>query len=143
MENTQATPSFRPNFKTDRSVWLVCLLNIVTCNIYGIYFYSVLTNDVNTICTKRDGKKTMHYCLMYFVFSWLTCGIYPFIWFHKLSARIGEEARARGINTGFDASTFWLWNVLGTLIIVGPFIYTHKLCTTMNQICQSCNTNGY
>lgn len=144
MDNNQTTTqSFRPNFKTDRNMWICILLNLVTCGIYGIYFFTKLANDVNTISTKRDGQKTMHYCLMLFVFSWLTCGIYPLIWFHKISARIGDEARARGIQTDFGASTYWLWNVLGSIILVGPFIYLYQLCKTMNAICENYNTMGY
>ena len=27
----------------------------------------------------------------------------------------------------FNATDFWLWNILGSLIVVGPFIYVHKL----------------
>lgn len=144
MDNNQTTAqSFRPNFKTDRKMWVVILLSLITCGIYGIVFYTKLADEINIIATKRDGKKTMHYCLMIFIFSWLTCGIYPLIWFHGISARIGDEARSRGIATDFGASTYWLWYILGSIIIVGPFIYLHKLCKTMNDICQSYNTNGY
>ena len=50
--------------------------------------------------------------------------------------------RCRGINTEFGAGTFWLWNVLGSMICVGPFIFLHKLCQTMNAACENYNRTG-
>ena len=132
---------FRP-LKTDRSMIMFLLLNLVTCGIYSIVFYSSLGEDLNMIIKGRDGKNTMHYCLMYFLLAPLTCGIYGVVWFHSLSARIGNEARARGLATNFGAGSFWLWNVLGSLILVGPFIYLYQLCSTMNMLSDDYNRKG-
>jgi hypothetical protein len=128
--------------KTDRSMIKVILLSIVTCGIYGLIFYASIGDDMNLLATPRDGKKTMSYWLLIFLIAPLTCSIGAIVWFHKLSERIGEEARARGIYTNFGAGTYWLWNVLGSLIIVGPFIYLHQLCTTMNAICENQNAKN-
>lgn len=38
---------------------------------------SNISTDINTIASRYDGKKTMHYCLVLFIFSWLTLGIVP------------------------------------------------------------------
>ena len=35
----------------------------------------------------------MHFCLVAFIFSWLTFGIVPFVWMIKLTARVGNELR--------------------------------------------------
>ena len=109
---------------------------------YSIIFFSMLSDDVNFVARARDGKKTMHYCLLFFIVGPITCEIGTFVWFHNISHRIGEEARMRGIRTSFGATSFWLWNVLGALILVGPFIYMYQLCKTMNQIGESFNANG-
>ena len=90
---------------------------------------SNISTDINTIASRYDGKKTMHYCLVLFIFSWLTLGIVPLVWNHKISDRIGAELTRRGIDYQFGAGTFWGWGILGSLILVGPFIYTHKLLT--------------
>lgn len=103
---------------------------------------SEVSSDINTIAGRYDGKKTMHYCLVFFVFSWLTFGILPIIWYHKLSNRIGNELNRRGIPYSFSAATLWLWGVLGSLIIVGPFIYTHKLLKSMNLLAADYNVKG-
>lgn len=129
-------------FTTSRALWKYVLFNFLTCGIYSIVFHSVLGDDLNQLASRRDHKNTMHYCLVYFLLAPVTLGVFSFIWMHQLSARIGDEARARGINTTFGAATFWLWGVLGILIFVGPFIYYHKVCTTMNAICTHHNTTG-
>ena len=128
--------------KTNRGLLKYILLNMVTFGIYGIVVMSTISTDINEIASRYDGKKTNHYCLMAFLFSWLTCGISPFVWFHKISDRIGNELRRRGIMYDFGAGTFWGWNVLGALIGVGPLVYAHKLFKAMNLLCSHYNVNG-
>lgn len=128
--------------KTNREWWKLMIFSCLTFGIYGIIFYSSVGEDINKLASKRDHKKTMHYCLVFFLLAPLTCGVFSFIWLHTLSARIGEEARARGIKTDFGPATFWLWGILGSFIVVGPFIYFHQLCKTMNAICAHHNATG-
>lgn len=127
---------------TNRSLLKFVLLSIITLGIYGIVVMSKVSTDINLIASKHDGKKTMHYCLVLFIFSWLTFGIVPLVWGHRISARIGQELTRRGIDYDFGASTFWLWNILGSLIIVGPFVYTHKLLKSMNLLSEDYNKKG-
>lgn len=138
------TANFAPviQLKTNRSLLKFILLSIITLGIYSIVVMSGVSTDINMIAGKYDGKKTMHYCLVIFVFSWLTFGILPIVWFHKLSNRIGNELNRRNIMYEISGSTFWLWGVLGGLIIVGPFIYTHKLLKSMNLLAADYNING-
>ena len=128
MENTY-TPSTAPvaQLKTNRGLIKLILLSLITFGIYPLVLWSSVSNDINTIATRYDGKKTTHYLLMAFVFSWLTFGIAPFVWSHKICARIGNELKRRGIGYSFGAGTFWGWNILGALIGIGPLVYTHKL----------------
>ncbi len=138
------TANFAPviQLKTNRSLLKFILLSIITLGIYSIVVMSGVSTDINMIAGKYDGKKTMHYCLVIFVFSWLTFGILPIVWFHKLSNRIGNELNRRNIMYEISGSTFWLWGVLGGLIIVGPFIYTHKLLKSMNLLAADYNIKG-
>ena len=128
--------------KTNRGLLKFILLSLITFGIYGIVVMSNVSSDINTIASRYDGKKTMHYCLVLFIFSWLTLGIVPLVWGHRLANRIGAELRRRGINYQFGAGTFWGWGILGTLIIVGPFIYSHKLLKSMNLLSADYNVNG-
>ncbi len=129
------------NLKTDRNYITFLLLNIITCGIYAIFLNSAIGEDLNIIAA-RDGKKTMHYCLVYFVLAPLTLGIWGLVWFHQLSERMGDELRRRGIDYNFNASTFWLWNVLGSFIFVGPIVYTVKYIKAINLLAEDYNLNG-
>lgn len=149
MENIQE--SFAPiqqniapavQLKTNRGLLKFILLSLVTFGIYSIVAMSSVSTDINIIASKYDGKKTMHFCLLSFVFSWLTCGIGVFVWYHKLSNRIGNELKRRNIDYSFNASSFWLWTLLGSFIVIGPFIYCHKLFKAMNLIAEDYNING-
>ena len=84
----------------------------------------------------------MHFCLMSFILTPITLGIYTLVWYHQLSNRIGAELKRRGIDFDFGAKDFWLWNILGSLIFVGPFIYVHKLCKAMNLFSEDFNMRG-
>ncbi len=139
-------PAYAPapvvKLNTNRSLLKFILLNIVTLGIYGIVILSGISTDINTIASRYDGKKTMHYCLIFFLLTGLTLGIAPLVWFHRLSARIGKELTRRGIAYSFGAGSFWGWNVLGAFIVVGPFIYLYKLLQAMNLLCADYNAKG-
>ena len=128
--------------KTNRGLLKTILLSIITLGIYPLVLFSNISTDINTIASRYDGKKTTHYCLMAFVFSWLTLGIAPFVWCHKISARIGNELNRRNIDYGFSAGSFWGWCVLGSLIAIGPLVYYHKLFKAMNLLSEDYNVNG-
>ena len=141
MENVNTAPAI--HLKTNRGWLKFILLTIITCGIYAIVFYSKISTDINLIASRYDGKKTMHYCLLTFVIAPITLGIGGIVWCHKISARIGNELARRGIAYSFGAGTFWGWNVLGSLLFgVGPFIYLHKLCKSMNLLCGDYNARG-
>lgn len=124
---------------TNRSLTKFILLGIITLGIYQIVVLSIISTEINVVASRNDGKHTMHFCLIYFLFSWLTLGIAPLVWYHRLSARIGDEQARRGMVQTISAGTFWGWGVLGSFIIVGPFIYCYKLLHAMNDICDDYN----
>ena len=72
----------------------------------------------------------------------ITLGIADLVWYHRISNRIGGELQRRGLDYDFGAKDFWLWGILGSLIVVGPFIYTHKLFKAMNALSENYNVNG-
>ncbi len=144
MENNtyQTNPAPVAQLKTDRGLVKFILLSLVTLGIYSIVYYSCISSDINIIASRYDGKKTMHFCLMSFILTPITLGIYTLVWYHQLSNRIGAELKRRGIDFDFGAKDFWLWNILGSLIFVGPYIYVHKLCKAMNLLSEDFNMRG-
>ena len=128
--------------KTNRGLLKYILLSLITLGIYPLVIMSCISTDINLIASRYDGKKTMHFCLLAFIFTGLTLGIAPIVWYHRISARIGNELSRRGIAYSFGAGSFWGWNVLGSLIGIGPFVYMHKLLKAMNLLSEHYNVNG-
>ena len=138
MDNMQP---LRP-LRTERSLLKYFFLGLLTLGIYDIVVECHISEELNEVASRHDGKHTMHYLWIFFLLSWLTCGIANLVWYHRTSARMGDELRRRGIDYNFGASDFWLWNILGSLIFVGPFIYVHKRMEAMNYINADYNSIG-
>ena len=48
-----------------------------------------------------------------------------------------QELQARNLGYEFDAGTFWGWGFFGSVILIGPFVFVHKLLKSMNLINES------
>ena len=101
---------------TNRSLAKLLFLGILTLGIYPIVIYTRMARELNRIVGDRDGRKTMHFCLMTFVFAPLTLGIADAVWWHRFSNRIGVELARRGLPYRFSAGTFWGRNLFSILI---------------------------
>ena len=128
--------------KTNKGLLKTILLSIVTFGIYPLVVMSAVGDDVNVVASRYDGKKTMHFCLLAFIVFPITLGIAGIVWYHRVSNRIGNELKRRGIAYSFSAADYWLWNVIGSIIVVGPFIYMHKLFKATNLMCADYNVKG-
>lgn len=142
-QNTTMTQSISPALKldTNRSLVKMIFLSLITFGIYGIVIWSRIVDEINITASRYDGKKTCPY----FATLWLTMltyGIFALVWQHNFSNRVGAEVKRRGYDYNFSASDFWLWGILGSLIIVGPLVYCHKLMKAMNMINENYNIYG-
>ena len=128
--------------KTNKGLLKTILLSLITFGIYALVVMSSVSNDINIVASRYDGKKTMHFCLLAFIVSPITFGIGSIVWYHKISNRIGAELKRRAIAYSFSAADFWLWNVLGAMIVIGPFVYLHKMFKAVNFMNAHYNVNG-
>ena len=141
MENTINTAPVG-QLKTNKGLLKTILLSLITFGIYPLVVMSAVSNEVNIVASRYDGKKTIHFCLLVFLVAPITCGIAGIVWYHRISARIGAELQRRGIDYSFGAGTYWGWSVLGALIGVGPLVYMHKLFKAVNKMNAHYNVNG-
>lgn len=132
----------KTNLRTERSFVSYFFLSIITLGIYALVQECHISEEINEVVSPHDGKHTMHFALIFFIFSWLTLGIVPLVWYHRTSNRIGDELRRRGIHMDFGADTFWLWAVVGSLIAIGPYVYVYKRLHAMNAMNQDYNEKG-
>lgn len=95
------------------------------------------------LASRYAGEKTIHYCLLFFLVGPVVLGIAYLVWHHNLCARVGDELTRRGItNCRLSGADYWLWGILGSFIIIGPFVSSCKLFNAMNILCASYNQSG-
>lgn len=140
MENVVTAPVGQ--LKTNKGLLKTILLSFITFGIYPLVVMSAVSNDINIVASRYDGKKTMHFCLLTFVVAPITFGIAGIVWYHKVSNRIGAELKRRGIAYKFSAASYWLWAVLGSMIGIGPLVYMHKMFKAVNKMNAHYNING-
>lgn len=124
--------------KTNRSLWVYILLNIVTCGIYSLYFINALVKDMNVACG-GDGRKTAG-LIKLILLSIITCGIYNWIWYYNLGDRLASNAPRYGMNFQENGTTILLWKLLGVFLFgIGPFIAMHIIIKNTNMLCKAYN----
>lgn len=124
-----------------RSLVKMVLLGLITAGIYPTVIWSRIVTEMNIAASRRDGKRTMPYFAM-MMLAPFTLGIYVFVWMHQFCERVGQQLKIRSCDYRFGARDFWIWLVLGSLILVGPFVFVHKLMKSMNLINSHYNTWG-
>lgn len=142
-EPVRTVGKYLPRLKlpTGRGLGKMFFLGILTLGIYPTVIWSRIVTELNIAASRYDGERAMPYFGM-LMLAPITLGIYPLVWIHQFCRRIGEELARRGIGYKFGPSAFWLWGILGSLIIVGPFVFTHKLMKAMNKLNADFNVRG-
>lgn len=126
--------------KENRSMLVVILLSIITCGLYSLWFYYAYARDMNTACA-GDGKKTGGLLAIIFL-SIITLGIYGIVWTYKVGDRIYENCARRGLQAPCSGGSLLLWSILGSAIIIGPFVALHKMLKGLNMLCAHYNRAG-
>lgn len=138
-------PAYTPPpvpFKTDRALWKFVLFDILTLGIYGLIWHIKAGDDLNAISAKHNNTFLMNYAWL-ILLAPVTFGLATLVWMYFFTDRIEKELKIRGIqDMNFGTKTFWLWLILGSYIAVGPFIYLHRLCKSLNALCADYNVRG-
>lgn len=95
-----------------RSVGLAIILSLITCGIYGIYWFIVMTNDVGKLSgdsTFTGGK--------HFLLTLVTCGIWSLIWAYQVGKQLGEAQRQRGLMVSDNSVLYLVLSFFGLGII--------------------------
>jgi len=91
-----------------RNIATAIVLSIVTCGIYGIFWFIKLTDEINTVSENPNDTSGG----MAFLFTLITCGIYGWFWYYKMGEKLDHAAENKGMPT---QSRGILYLVLGLL----------------------------
>lgn len=121
-----------------RSMGMYILLTLITCGIYGIYFWYCYTVDINRVC-EGDGEESPNYIIV-LLLSIITCGIYGIYWYYKQANRLKRAGSKYGVAIVEGGSEFLLWYILGMfLCFIGSLIGLNILIKNMNLLVDSYN----
>ncbi len=96
-----------------RNIGLCIVLSIITCGIYGIYWFIVLTDDV-----KRASNDTkLASGGLAFVLTLVTCGIYGIYWAYQMGKLVMKAQEERGLPTEDNAILYLVLQLIGLGII--------------------------
>lgn len=68
----------------NRNIALCIVFSIITCGVYGIYWFVHLTNEMN-ILVKDDYQTSGGVA---FLLTLITCGLYGIFWIYKMSQKM-------------------------------------------------------
>lgn len=95
-----------------REIAISIILSLVTCGIYGIYWFVVMADDVNKV--SGDNKTSG---IMAFVFSLLTCGIYTVYWSYTSGKKLYEAGNKYGKDIADNSILYLILSLFGFGII--------------------------
>lgn len=96
-----------------RDIAIAIILSIVTCGIYGIYWFIKLNDEINYI----TGDTAAHSGGIVFLLSLVTCGIYTFIWMYKMGEKLDNLYVARGMASGSRGILYLILCLFGLGIV--------------------------
>ena len=100
-----------------RNIALCIILSIVTCGIYGFYWFVCLTDDMNT-AVEEQGTTGVVALLLTIV----TCGFYSLYWAYKMGEKVDVLKARNGVQTSNSGIMYLILNVLGLSILTWALI---------------------
>ncbi len=108
---------------TKRSIGLAIVLSIVTCGIYGIYWFVCLVNELNVAADDKEAPSGG----IVFLLSIITCSIYLLYWMYKAGERVNKAKALRGVPADSSTGVIYLLLTLFGFSIVSYALIQNEL----------------
>ena len=96
-----------------REIAVSIILTIITCGIYGIYWFIKLNDEINYLA--GDNMATTGG--MAFLFSILSCGIYMFYWMFKMGEKLDTIYMNKGCPPQSRGVLYLILSIFGLGIV--------------------------
>ena len=96
-----------------RNVAVAILLTIITCGLYGIYWFIKLNDEINAVANDSGATSGG----VAFLFSIITCGIYTFVWMYKMGEKLDSAYTAKGMPSGSRGILYLVLTLFGLGIV--------------------------
>lgn len=95
-----------------RNIAVCIILSIITCGIYGIYWFVCLTNDANTVSETAGTSGGVAFLL-----TLVTCGIYGLYWMYKQGEKLDAAKAKKGMPASNSGILYLILGIFGLGII--------------------------
>ena len=95
----------------ERSIVLYIILSIITCGIFGLYWFVCITEDTNAAADVAGTSGGLA-----LLFTIITCGIYGFYWAYKCGEKLDIAKEKRGMPAGHGGILYLLLFIFGGII---------------------------
>ena len=94
-----------------RSVALGIILTLVTCGIYGLYWFVCLTEDTNAASGEQGTSGVLA-----LIFTIITCGIYGLYWAYRCGEKLDKAKAMRGMPASNGGILYLILYIFGGII---------------------------
>lgn len=98
----------------ERSIATSVILSIITCGIYAIYWFIVMTDDAK-VAANDTGMASGGVA---FLLTLVTCGIYGIYWAYKMGELVAQAQNDRGMMVKNNSVVYLVLEILGLGLIV-------------------------
>ncbi len=102
-----------------RDVGMAILWTLLTCGIYGIFWFIKLTDEANTLSWDHDVTGGMAFLL-----SMVTCGLYTIYWNYKMGQKIAKAQERAGVQVTDNSILYLILPLIGLQIVSYALIQT-------------------
>ncbi|RAU99582.1 DUF4234 domain-containing protein [Paenibacillus sp. YN15] len=95
-----------------RGVAVAVILTLITCGIYGIYWFIVLTSDVGKLSGDHEFTGGKHFLL-----TLVTCGIWSYVWAFQIGRQVEQAQHQRGWHASDNALIYLILHFFGLQIV--------------------------
>lgn len=96
-----------------RDIAMAIVLSIITCGIYGIYWFVTITDDVKTAAHDNDFQSGGTAVLL----TIITCGIYGIYWAYKMGELVKKAQEENDMPVKDNAILYLILEIFGLGIV--------------------------
>ena len=116
-----------------KSKYFGFLLGMLDFFTFGILFLFLMPMNLQKRIEKILGRKVQSYLLVYLI-GIPTLFLYTLIWMAFICKDLEKKAKEMGLRSYTSFSHMLLWNIPGTLILIGPGMATQGFYHTLMEI---------
>ncbi len=111
-----------------RNIPVCIILTIITCGIYGWYWFVCLTNETNTLSHHEEDAPGG----VALILSIITCNIYGIYWAYKMGTKLDQAKVDHGLLASSSGVVYLILQLFG-LQIIGLALMQNEINTLIGK----------